>query len=485
MLDNIMFSTSDFRPQTSDFRYQWLKNSSPVPGATSSFYYAVSAGNFQLLVTNEQLKCSSISKPVNVQKQPEPVIGLEVFCNECHKSPGKVYVCRGNYVTFQASNITPQTSIHSFQWRCNGTNIEGAVNSSYTALQPGIYDLQLITQDNCSLISDADTLIVYQPVPPTIIPEGPASFCSGDSVLLISDLRPPTSDFRYQWKKNNTDLLGATNFSFMAISAGAYSVMITDSNGCTAVSQPLSINVFSQPPADISPSNDTAIYSGTSLLLKANKGNGYKYQWYRNNKIIAGAVMSSFSVASDGEYKVLVTNSNSCSAFSLTVKVTVLPVYRISGRVYYDNSLKTPLANVTLFLMNSENLTVDSARTDINGHFSFSSIRNGIYTLRASTLKEWGGGNPVDALLVNRYFINSYTFRDGLSKMSADVNNDKRFNPIDALTINRRYIHAVNSFITGDWLFEDTAIMVSNSDIELFIIAICFGDVNGSYIPPQ
>jgi hypothetical protein len=53
------------------------------------------------------------------------------------------------------------------------------------------------------------------------------------STYLLSDI-----SYGNQWYLNNTLINGATNQSYTPIQNGIYTVMITDSNGCTSTSSP-------------------------------------------------------------------------------------------------------------------------------------------------------------------------------------------------------------------------------------------------------
>ena len=57
--------------------------------------------------------------------------------------------------------------------------------------------------------------------------------------------------------------------------------------------------------------------------------------------------------------------------------------------------------------------------------------------------------------------------------------------PIDALLINRRYINLINQFpAVPDWRFEKIKVEMDGVDLTQNIQAECYGDVNGSYLPP-
>ena len=64
------------------------------------------------------------------------------------------------------------------------------------------------------------------------------------------------------------------------------------------------------------------------------------------------------------------------------------------------------------------------------------------YSIKAYSSSLVGGKaiTPVDALMVNRAYIGSYTISNVLEKKAADVNIDTKVTPTDALMINRKYI---------------------------------------------
>jgi hypothetical protein len=130
--------------------------------------------------------------------------------------------------------------------------------------------------------------------------------------------------------------------------------------------------------------------------------------------------------------------------------------------------------------------TKDSTLGNIYGKFTFNNLRNGTYLLTAQSSQSsahWGGGNPTDALLVNRFYIGGYNFNDNLKQEAADVNKDGKIYPTDALLINKRYVNSINSFKAGDWIFETKTITINGKDMFLNIKGICVGDVNATYIP--
>ena len=125
-------------------------------------------------------------------------------------------------------------------------------------------------------------------------------------------------------------------------------------------------------------------------------------------------------------------------------------------------------------------LELDSS--NLSGDYTFPKVSADDYIFSCKTSKAWGGGTPLDALIVNRYYIGAIKkFGDALKKLAADVNKDGKINPTDALLINRRFIGAIKSFPAGDWLFQKTDTVLVNTNTQNNILALCVGDVLGGY----
>jgi hypothetical protein len=161
-------------------------------------------------------------------------------------------------------------------------------------------------------------------------------------------------------------------------------------------------------------------------------------------------------------------------------------LFNISGSVTYDNTTGTPMNGVALELVNSSNVVVASTTTEITGSYVFTGVANGSYTVRPSTTKAWGGVSSIDITLYKRHIGNVPGFiLQGIRLGSGDVNVSTTLTSIDLTIIKRRIGAQISSFASGDWLFEDGSITVSGGNVSRNIKAICYGDANGSYTPPQ
>jgi hypothetical protein len=216
----------------------------------------------------------------------------------------------------------------------------------------------------------------------------------------------------------------------------------------------------------------------------------FSYRWQHGSNIIPAASANSFRIKSVscidvGQYSCIISNTcGSITYLAATLSVNGCSGVKVSGTVRYNNKALKPMSastNTSVFLKTTEDVTINTTATDENGNYSFSNILAGTYKLVCTTQLKWGGSSPLDALVINKSYIGTYTFTDALKLQAADVDLNSDITPADALAINKRFINLITLFKAPDWLFEVPVITVGSSDIIRDIKAICAGDADGSY----
>lgn len=154
------------------------------------------------------------------------------------------------------------------------------------------------------------TQIVVNPIPatPSIVANGPTTFCAGGSVILQSSA-----------STGNIWSNGATTQSITVTASGNYTVSNQSAAGCvSASSNSISVNVNALPATPIvTPSGPTSFCQGGSVTLTSNSTSG--------NLWSTGATSQSITVSTSGTYYVNVTDANGCtSEKSVNIVVTVL-----------------------------------------------------------------------------------------------------------------------------------------------------------------
>ena len=96
-------------------------------------------------------------------------------------------------------------------------------------------------------------------------------------------------------------------------SAGTYTCVVTDQNGCSpsSASNAIVVNIFNGTPP-------VASYSGNTLSSTP----AISYQWYLNGQIILGATSQTYQATTSGVYYVITTDANGCVNKSNTLEFT-------------------------------------------------------------------------------------------------------------------------------------------------------------------
>ena len=160
-------------------------------------------------------------------------------------------LCEGEDITLTA----PFFENAVYQW-FNGNIQLSDQNAEIVVNQAGKYCVKA-TKGTLELISDTLEVVV-NPMPDAIITtEGDLSFCPGGKVKLNANI---SNDLTYNWMKGSVKIQGSVT-SIDVSESGSYS-LITNSKGCTAVSEPVVVEVFSA----ASPGCATGIYDLKSYV---------------------------------------------------------------------------------------------------------------------------------------------------------------------------------------------------------------------------
>jgi len=154
------------------------------------------------------------------------------------------------------------------------------------------------------------------------------------------------------------------------------------------------------------------------------------------------------------------------------------------GNVNYDNSIQTPMDNMTLIIKTLSNISHDTVITDASGAYSFSGLMNENYLFEMACNKIWGGVNASDGLLVMRHFV-GLNILSGLPLKASDVDASNFINTADALMCVQRFVGLINAFPAGDWIYDNDTINLNGGITFAYNPrTLCYGDVDASYQPP-
>jgi hypothetical protein len=228
-----------------------------------------------------------------------------------------------------------------YQWRRDSVPIPGALSArlQLTNIQPqqaGPYDV-VVFNNAGSVISPVAELVVQTPPVIAVQPSDQVVLAGSNVSLVVHAFG--TGLVRYQWRRDGSDVPGATNnvLSFdnaQEAQTGTYSVQVTDVVG-TLVSQSARLAVVRAPSISSSlPPQFTAVAGDTVQLgIMADGTFPLNYRWRRNGVIVTNQVLfarnsilvlSNVQSAQAGVYSVNITNLAPTSAQSGGCTLTVL-----------------------------------------------------------------------------------------------------------------------------------------------------------------
>lgn len=255
-------------------------------GETTQSITVSTSGTYTVTVTDGN-GCEGASASLTVTVNPLPTPSID--------ADGPLTFCQGDNVI-----LTANTAANGYLWS------NGATTQSITVTSSGTFTVTITDANGCMGTSAPVTTVVNTNPTPTVTPDGPTTFCEGDSVVLTSSIADS-----YLWST------GATTQSITVYATGNYSVTVTDANGCVGTSAPVSVTVNTNPTPTITANNDLEFCDGDSVVLTSSLANSYLWS--------TGATSRSITVFVSGEYYVTATLGTGCSGTSDTVDVTVFP----------------------------------------------------------------------------------------------------------------------------------------------------------------
>src|SRR5690606_34877583 len=266
--------------------YQWEKNGNVIAGATGQTYTATTAGTYRVSQTANGCTKKSPGKTVTTTPGPTAVI----------TAGGSTSLCNGDSVELTVGAVSAAT----YQWIKDGSAIVGATGQSYTVITAGNY--QCSVTKGCTSVSNTITVTTGGNLQATITPSVTQELCQGDSVEFIA-----SAGNSYQWMKDGQPISGATGQTYMANGSGSYAVVVTTTCG-TATSDSVMVNEINLT-SHITALGSTEICPESNVVLQADTGVGYSYQWLKDGNSISGSTQYFIAASTAGNYSVLVTNT--------------------------------------------------------------------------------------------------------------------------------------------------------------------------------
>ena len=263
-------------------------------GSTSQTLNVSTAGTYSVTVTNAN-NCSA-SDAITITEKAAPVVNLGNDFSYCVGS------------TLSAI-LDAQNTGATYLWNDNSTN------QTLTVTTAGTYSVIVTDANSCV---GKDTIVVTEDVALIVDLGTDQSYCAGTA--FTTTLNAQYTGATYLWNDNST------NQTLTVTTAGTYSVIVTDLNGCEGKD---TIDITESALPIVNLGTVTSYCAGSTMTLDAGNA-GSTYLWSD------GSTSQTLNISAAGIYSVTVTNANNCSASgTITITENAVPVVNLGTVTSY------------------------------------------------------------------------------------------------------------------------------------------------------
>ena len=215
-------------------------------------------------------------------------------------------VCVGTVVRF---NDLSTTTAHSISWTFPGGTPATSTLSNPTVIYttPGVYRVSMTISDSLNTYTFTDSnfiTVVNSPRIDTLIKT--PNNCNGNGSIL-AQVSGGYMPYRYSWGPGTF----SDSMAIVGLRAGLYTLLVTDSNGCTATANATLAD--NGPVAVATATTPINCYGGNNGVATATVTGGsapFAYSW-QTNPPQSGAVLPNLAA---GTYRVRVTDAQGCTS---------------------------------------------------------------------------------------------------------------------------------------------------------------------------
>ncbi len=292
--------------------YSWLPS-----GGTTSVAINLSAGNYTCIVTSGTL---SVSKTVSILQSSEityTASTTNILCNGASTGGASLQVSGGS-------------PAYTYSWSNSSTS------QNISNLTAGTYTFKITDNKGCVKTNSVTLTQPTSSLALSFVTSG-ATCSSGGSVDLT--VTGGTSPYSYSWTS------GATSQDLNNVTAGSYSVTVTDAGGCTKTGV-TSVTTSASSPT-LSALVTSVICNGAStgsVNLTATGSTSYSYLWSNS------ATSEDITGLAAGVYTVAVTGANGCIS---TLTATIAQPSAITTTITGSNIACTGASTGSITLLRS------------------------------------------------------------------------------------------------------------------------------------
>lgn len=339
---------------TPSYTYNWLSS-----GQTTSTINSLSAGIYSLVVTDSKNCATTLTYSVT---QPT---ALMVSFTQTNVS------CFGGNNGVLTANVVGGTPGYNYLW-----NPSGMISSTATNLSSGIYTLSITDNNSCVLNS---TIAISQPSLLVAIPSVTNETCNYlNNGQANANQSGGTGPYTYLWNP-----IGLTSSYVNNLSSGTYSLIVTDSKNCSAVSL---VNVTEPMPLNISMLNTTqascGVSNGSATYTVSGGTTAYTYSW-TTPSLSYTTTSNTTNSLSAGINQLTIIDANGCTT-NTNINITNPNSATISATATNVNCFGDATGVITTSVVSSASYSY--AWSNGSNASSINNLTAGIYTVVVTTV---------------------------------------------------------------------------------------------------
>lgn len=270
-----------------NYSYAWSN------GGNTSNISGLSPGSYTVTVTDGN-GCTDVAN-VTINAISGPAVSATGNATSCGQNNGGA-----------AASVNGGTPGFTYAWS------NGATTSTLSGLAAGNYTVTVTDANGCTDV--ASYMVMASNSPTASISSVSPAACNQSNGSATATASGGGGNFSYSWSN------GATTATISGLAAGAYTVTVTDANGCTDVATAQIANANGPTAATSGTSTTCGQSNGTASASATGGAGNYTYAWSN------GASSANLNGLAAGSYTVTVTDANGClDVSSVTVAASTAP----------------------------------------------------------------------------------------------------------------------------------------------------------------
>lgn len=303
-----------------NFSYQWFEvvggTSTEITGATGISYDAVVEGTYELVVTNTDNGCTTVSDQIVLTQSSD--VPTAVISND------GILTCANSDVLLDGLSSTAGGTL-TYEWIDSlGNTLQ--MGAELTVTTPG--EVTLLITDTNNGCTSTDVFLVEEDVdaPVALAGMGGTLLCNQSSIPLDGSASSTNGNFTYQWFEvvggTSTEITGATNISYDASAAGDYVIVVTNTdNGCSTISAPVTVDQDTNAPSASMITSDpilncdiqTITFDASSSSVSMGSTGTLIYEWTDANGNPLGNTATIDVSTTEEVFLIITDDANGCS----------------------------------------------------------------------------------------------------------------------------------------------------------------------------